>query len=329
MEPEETLDEQSLLVEEASSPEPSALLPFFFALVLLSFLRVLLGYVSVPLQFVKLGTVLSTVVFIGVPIFALYYAGRYRWTSRSALTFVGIGLLIHFGIGYAIGQQMLHNKGFLAAVCVSLGAECGFPMWCVGFGALLASFIKDRNLIVPVSIFLIGFDIFLVLTPLGITQKILKQAPQVFQAVAMPIPQVTAAPTHGPLQVLGGIGPADFLFMGMFFVALFRFKLRSRATVLCLVPAVLLYMLLIIKYPALPMLVPIGLTVLLVNLPEFKMNKEEKLSTIGVLVIVVLVIMGSFFALKIRQAEPSQSGAVQAVQVSAGSPGQAPAGSHP
>ena len=145
MDPNEELDDQFPLVEENTSSAPVTLLPFFLVLVLLAIFRVFLGYVSVPLQFVPVGTVLSTVVFIGSPIFALYYAGRFRWTSRAALTFVGIGLLIHFGIGYGIGQQMLHGKGFLAAICVALGPECGFPMWCVGFGALLASLLKTET----------------------------------------------------------------------------------------------------------------------------------------------------------------------------------------
>ena len=188
---------------------------------------------------------------------------------------------------------------------------------------------EDRNLIIPVSIFLIAFDIFLVLTPLGPTRQLLQHMPQVLSNVGMSVPQVTATPTHGPLQVYGYIGPADFLFMGMFFVALFRFNLRAKATVLWLVPAVLVYMLLIFlpSLHAIPMLVPIGLTVLLVNLSEFKMNKEEKMSTLGVLVIAVLIIVGSF-AMRERQSGPSPEGSGPAVPTPANLLAPTPAASH-
>mgnify|MGYP006178512935 CR=1 FL=1 len=44
-------------------------------------------------------------------------------------------------------------------------------------------------------------------------------------------------------------------------------------------PTVLLYLVLAALFGAIPLLPPIALVVLLVNIREFKMNKEEKLST--------------------------------------------------
>jgi len=84
------------------------------------------------------------------------------------------------------------------------------------------------------------------------------------------------------------------VFMAMFFVALYRFDMRPRQTLVALVPTLLLYLILSAFLGAIPLLPPIALVVLLVNLREFKMNKEEIGSTIGVAVVcAALVIWGA------------------------------------
>ncbi len=283
----------------------------------------LIGYVSVPLRFQNAASGLATVIFIASPIFALYYAGRYAWNSKTAGIFIGAGLAIQFGIGYAIGQKLLGGHGFFAAVCTAIGMQCGFTMWCVGLGAFLASILRDRNLLIPVSIFLIGFDIYLVLTPLGGTHLALKSSVrEVFKTVAYSVPAPTASPTQGAVKELAYMGPADFLFMGMFFIALFKFNLRTRQTLYWLIAAVLVAIGLAFGFgSAVPMMVPIGLAVLLVNLPEFKMNKEEIASTVVVLAI-VLAIIGSSFLLG-RRVGPSKPDVVQVSVAPAASPAPA------
>jgi hypothetical protein len=297
-------------------------------LVALALLRVLLGYVSVPLNLVQFGTLLSTVVFISAPIFALFFAGRYEWTAKRSLIFVACGLLIHFGIGVGLGHYVFHGSGFAAAVCSALAVQVGFTMWCVGLGALLASILKDKNLLIPVSIFLVAFDIFLVLTPLGATNVVLKAMPNVLPAIGYSIPKMGPAPTTGVIGTFAYIGPADFLFMGMFFAALHRFGMRTKQTLIWLIPAILVYLVLAIFFRALPLLVPIGLTVLIVNAREFKMNKEEKSATIGVAVLLTLLILASIAYRKLRPA-PSPTVVSPAVPIRANSPAPATPGRHP
>src|SRR5947209_7853239 len=99
----------------SSDQEPkdsSGLLIFFFVLIALALVRVLLGFVSVPQNLVSAGEVLSTVVFIGAPIYALYFAGRYEWTVTRDIVFIVIGLAIHFGLGPGIGGAVFHGNGF-------------------------------------------------------------------------------------------------------------------------------------------------------------------------------------------------------------------------
>ena len=294
---------------------------FFVVLVLVSLLQVIIGYASVPLRFQAVASGLITVVFISAPIFALYNAAKFKWTAKIAIAFVLVGLAIQFGIGLEVGQKLLGGRGFAAAVCTAIGPLCGFTMWCAGLGALLASILKDKNLLVPVSIFLAGFDIYLVVTPLGMTHFALqtKAVSEVFKSIGLSVPAPTAAPTGGKVHVLAYMGPADFLFMGMFFVALFRFNLRTRQTLYWLIPAVLAAIGLAFAFgSAAPMMVPIGLTVLLVNLPEFKMNKEEQASTFLVLALVIAIVTGSYVLGK--RVGPSQPAPGPAVSGSANSP---------
>ncbi len=296
----------------------NGLVVFFIALLGLAIIRVLLGFVSVPLGLVMPAGLLVTAIFLAVPVFAVYAASSHKWTPKLAGAFVAIGLVSHLGLGFLVRQQVF-GVGIIAALMGAV-AQTGFFLWCIGLGALLATMLKDKNLLLPVSAFLAGFDIFLVLTPIGITQQIMKKAPEVLPAVGLNIPKPAATPTMGPVQPFAFVGPADFLFMGMFFVAIHRFGMRSRDTALWMIPTILIYLLLSLFVGAIPLLVPVGLVVLVVNWPEFKLNKEEKVSTLALVVILTGLI--AFGATRPKpQPAPSPSEPVQAPAGPAGSLG--------
>lgn len=310
--------------EPGQVPDLGGLVAFFLVLLFLAAVYVLLGYVSVPAQYVKAGTILATMLFVGAPVIALYFAARYEWTPKRALVFLVSGLVLHFGVGSLIGFKLLGAKGFASAVTISLGTHVGLVMWCVGLGALLASMLKEKNLILPVAVFLAGFDIFLVFTPVGPTNEMLQKMPEVLKHIGYTVPKASAAPPMGQVGVFAYVGPADFLFMGMLFVALFRFKMRSRETVVWLVPTLLAYLLLSAKLGPIPLLVPIGICVLVVNAKEFKMTRDEKVST-AVVAALVLAIIGFGAMRRGLPFAPSQKRSGQAAASQAGLPPPAPA----
>jgi hypothetical protein len=297
------------------------LLVFFASLLGLAVVRLLLGFVAVPVGLVLPVSLLVTALYIAVPVFAVFAAASHPWTVKLAVGFVVGGLLVHFGLWGLVHKGLL-GQGVLAAIAGAI-SQTGFFLWCIGLGALLAVKLKDRNLLLPVSVFLAGFDIFTILTPIGPTQAIMKKAPEILPAVGLNIPRPQATPTMGPVAPLAFVGPADFLFMGMFFVAIYRFEMRPRETVKWLIPAILVYLLLSMWLGAIPLLVPIGLTVLIVNWREFRLNKEEKIST-GVLaaIMVGLIAFGMTRQRPAPQAEPSQSEPVQSVETPEDSLGQ-------
>lgn len=253
---------------------------FWLAVAALFVLRVLLSAIPLPLW----TTFIVAPIFIGLPILALFRASEGNWTAKTGFLWLGLGVAAH--AGGALLLASMPRAGYPSVVVDAL-AQSGLLVWATGLGALVGLIIKDKNLILPVAIFLAGFDIFLVFTPNTFTAQMVQQNAPVFQAVAMKVPAVKEVPKPGerpeeraPRAVpLGYVGPADLIFSMMFFVVLHRFALRTRETAKWLAVVLVGYLALVFLTPLgmLPALVPIGATVLIVNASEFKMTAEEKL----------------------------------------------------
>lgn len=294
---------------------------FLLALLALALLRVGIGFIGVPQAIAGPATILTSIVFVSVPIFALFHLANRPWTARFALALVVIGMLLQFGLWFLLRSGGV-GKGPVALIMQSISQQ-GLLVWTAGIGGLLACLIKEKNLLIPVSMFLAGFDIFLVLTPMGPTQQILQKAPAILPAVGMSLPKVQTAPTAAPVEAFGYVGPADFLFIAMFFIALFRFEMRTRETLRALVPALLVYLLLAVYLPAIPLLVPIGITVLAVNWRCFNLSRDEWLST-GVLMLLLVGLIGYGATRPKSPPEPLRPEDGRALPESAGSPEPVP-----
>ncbi len=235
-------------------------------------LSVALAFLPVPPRLVPIVYLLVGAVFIAAPVFALFRAADHPWRPWLAVVFIGVGVSAHVGLAYA--AAILGPRGVWPATLSSL-AQTGLMTWCAGLGALLATLLKEKNMLIPVAIFLAAFDVFTLLTPAGPTQAIMRAQPQIFESVSWTVPKVQEVPTFGPVAATARIGPADFLFMAMFFVALYRFQMRVRATYLWLAPTLVAYMVFVFVAGPLPALVPIGICVLIVNWREFRLTAQE------------------------------------------------------
>lgn len=284
-------------LNSTNRPDPS--LPggislFLVTLGVLALIRILLGYISFPFSALPTINLILAILFVGAPILALYYGSNANWNWKTAVGFIVGGLAIQ--IGLMVAATYIAVPPPVAGVLVAV-AQAALPCWCVGLGALLATRIKEKNIILPIAIFLAAYDFFLVLTPSGFTQKLLKVAQPAFTKVAGQVPVASAAPTGGLARAGVFIGMADFVFLAMFFIALFRFRMRTRATLYAVIPALVAYLLIVqlfgdqqvfgFSLSALPALVPIGLAVLIVNWREFELNKEEKMTTMVLAILAV------------------------------------------
>jgi hypothetical protein len=153
---------------------------------------------------------------------------------------------------------------------------------------LISGLIKDRNLLLPIAIVLATVDILAVFAPAGTVNQGLESPTirPIFDALAYQVPKA------GTAMPLAQMGPADPLFIAMFLLAIHKFGMRFRKTILWMLPALAAYLLVVIAFGnetlfgfslgALPALVPIGLVVAVVNAKEFRMSKSEAAMTIGV-----------------------------------------------
>ena len=299
-------------------------------------LRLLFGFVAFPLKLAQYLSVVNSAVFMGLFVFAMFRAGSTQWQPKAALGFVTVGVGLHV-LG-AVLARYASGPGSSAEVLYMAVVQSGILCWTLGLGSLLAIGVRDKNLLLPIAIFLIGADMFLVFNPDSPTRRMLASAPNVTQNVLATVPAAKSseAPKAG-VQDLAQVGPADLLFAAAFFTLLFKFQMRPKQTVAWLAPVLVLYLLLVIQFGSvhlgpvslsmLPAMVPIGLTVLLVNAREFKLQGQEVL---GVLLVSLLAVSLAAFGLyRAKQAgitqpalraAPSQSGAGQAGPAPSGSP---------
>lgn len=276
--------------------KPVRLRLFGLVLALLILLRIAVGYVAVPIEILDLTNSVVTILFMVLPILALFLGAGHEWDIKFAIAVVIVGVMFHVG-----GTELVKNaQGPVAKGILRAAAQGGLVTWCMGAGAALATLLKDRNMLLPIAAFLALFDMWLVFAPEGFVQKAISggHAPISLEAAAYAIPKMVAnnAPEAAPkgfASDLAFVGPADLLFLGMFFVALYRFRMRPKETFRAIAPVLLIYLAIVLKFPdvwlgpirlsALPALLPIGITVLWVNRKEFKLLPDEKMITIGLL----------------------------------------------
>lgn len=285
----------ALAEPNVTGPRPeatTALRDFCLALAVLLILRFVTMWVAIPMGMLTVANLLISVLFIAVPVAGLFRGASHRWTWGQAAGAIALGTALQFGLmPFLPGIANPTARGILLAI-----SQSGLPIWCLGLGAALSLVLRDRNLLVPMSIFLALFDIWLVFVPEGPVGQVARGNQTALASVAFSVPRPMSAPTGAPPTPLAYIGPADFLFMAMFFCAIYRFNLRARETAKWMAPVLACYLLVALLLPgvaigpirlgALPALVPIATVVMLVNWREFKLTRDEKQTT------VVLAILG-------------------------------------
>jgi hypothetical protein len=258
---------------------------FLIVLFGLFMVRFTLPFLSVPVSLIGAISFLLAVAFVAIPVLALFAASSDQWKPKTSALFLVCGVILHVGGALAIRAGM--KTGVLGSL-LDATAQTGLMAWTAGLGVLVGSLIKDKNMLPPVAIFLAGFDMFLIFTPTSLPRKIMANAPEVFEAVASKVPMVVQQESgRAGIEPGPSIGPADFIFLAMFFVCLFRFNMRPGVTLRWILPVLIGYLLIVlyaghltvgpISLGMLPALLPIGLTIFLVNRKEFQLNKEEKI----------------------------------------------------
>lgn len=283
--------------ETLSTPAPSpgfsrTVGVFLAVLVGIALLRILVGFVAVPVSWVNPSSYIVSVVFVAAPILGLYAAANWRWNWGQSTMALVIGLAVWW-FAYNLAG---HSRSPLAAGTFIAISQSGLLIWCFAIGSLLAQFLKDKNLLVPMAIFLALFDMWLVFAPEGLVQRsVFHGSGKTLQMLGYQAPATQAVSAGGKATAMLFVGPADLLFLSMFFAALFRFNMRTRETLRAILPVLAVYLMITLLFPdvqlgpirlgALPALVPIGLTVLIVNRKQFHLSKDELATTVVIAVV--------------------------------------------
>lgn len=300
----------------ADAPFPAGRWIFVATLLALLAARLAVGMVTLPTEAIQAVSLVVSVLFVAAPILAMFAAaadlgrieGRGRFVVPVALI---VGGVLAQWLGMAAAAGLARTNPPLGAFLGAAG-QTGLLVWCYGLGALLAQALRDRNMVLPIAVFLALFDLWLVFSPMGVVNKVMAAGGDRLKGLAYQVPapvdQAARKVSGGLAQVLVYVGPADFLFLAMFFTVLFRFRMRTRETLRLMIPVLIAYLLVALVFGgvtigpislgALPALVPIGAVVLWVNRGEFQLAKDEKQATWFILIAGGLFVLWSIFIYK-------------------------------
>lgn len=156
-----------------------------------------------------------------------------------------------------------------------------------GFGSLLSNIIKEKNLLLPVMICCAFIDLWT--CTIGFVSKTLAKAPEIVSGVSSGVSMIGGSKLMG--MNIATIGPGDFIFASLVFACVFKFGLNGRRNFIFMLSFLTLGMLLIVLgiLPFLPALICIALGTIISNYKNFDLNKQEKISVIGVFTLLLIL----------------------------------------
>lgn len=239
-----------------------------------------------------------TIAFMALQFGVVYYFTGFRmgfW--RSLGVFVGcvllaigiMALMVHrFGV-----EHRLHRMPTLRQALVICAVDQSYlkmlqttliMLSAAGIGYMVSLRVTDKNLLLPVVLFAAWIDLWTCTQ--GPVSSMMKRAPELVNAVAAPIPQAGA----GAFIPKFLIGPGDFLFAGLVFAVVSRFKMNGPRTFWFVLGMMGLGMLAIALgfLDFLPALIVLAVGVVAANWRHFKLSRQEIISTA-----VVAVLLGA------------------------------------
>ncbi|MCE5198859.1 MAG: hypothetical protein ABFD54_00265 [Armatimonadota bacterium] len=273
------------------------------------------GAAAFPLHVLALCIIaLPTVAFMAIQIGIVYFFTKIKMNPlQSLLALLGFLaaafllmnlIVIQTGIPHKMGQYPGIRMQFFILSNVISGFKLPYYLMvmlaAVGLGYIISSRVKDKNLLLPVVMFAAFIDLWTV--TVGPVATVLKKAPEVVGAVSTPIPHAGA----GAFVPMTMIGSGDFIFMALVFAVVHRFSMRPRRNYWAIFAAMTIGMLVVMFgfLNALPALVVLAVAVIGANYREFKLSREEKISTaiVGVLLMASLPLMWFVIAPKLNKA---------------------------
>jgi hypothetical protein len=239
---------------------------------------------------------LPTGVFMLLQVWLAVSIVRLRWTGRIAAIYVAAAAVLWFltldqlhplrHAGTAVNMMILLSRTALLGLFLTTALTA--------LGTLLARIIREPNVLLPVAVVAMPIDYVGAMTNIGFTNTVVKNAPNVVQAVSVPVPHM------GGLHPLALIGPGDALFMAFFFTVVMRLDMNMRGTfwwMTCLL-ALAMFIVLLTPFP-IAALVPMGISVLIANWRYFRLKRDEVFAMIYA-ALIIFAVVGAFYFISHR-----------------------------
>jgi hypothetical protein len=229
---------------------------------------------ATPGGVVGVAFVLTAAGSLGLPIAAI---GALVLALRSAPPRIGVALLgLVLWIGLVLAGSRVPAALHAPAAAVM---DLGKILAAAGIGAALSAGIREPNILVPAGLFAAFADF--VVVNFGTVHHALQseKGQKVVEAVSAKVPAV-----HRALPALT-IGPADFLFLGVFLACAARFGLGLERNAWLLAAVLTASLLLVPLIGAVPALAPMSLAFVIANRRAFKMSREEWVGSAAVLIV--------------------------------------------
>lgn len=250
-----------------------------------------------------------TITFMVAQISVVYYFTKMRLGFRGSVMWlvgclVGLALVVAIMLWRVDAVAKLHRLPNLQEIGFIMGVYkpglLKMLMYAIilltasSIGCLVSLRIKDRNLLLPVVMFAASIDFWTVTA--GPVASVMTRAPEIVKAVSAPIPQAGTGEFVPALMM----GPGDPLFIAVVFAAVHALGLNARRNYVFVLVAMTLAMLAVLMnlVPYLPALVALAMAVIAANWGEFKLSRQEKISTAIVGVVLLATMPLIWYALK-------------------------------
>lgn len=180
-------------------------------------------------------------------------------------------------------QFLLTLRQFLSDFSITLA--------CTFFGILLSRIVREPGILLPAALISMPIDYIGAMTPVGFTQNVVTQHPEIVRAVSVHVPTIRGLSLY-PL-----IGPGDALFMAFFFAVVLRLGLNDRGTFWWMYGLLTVAMLLVLALPHFNVaaLVPMGLAVLVANRAAFRLKRSEVFAVLYAGLMVLALVVAFYF----------------------------------
>lgn len=233
---------------------------------------------------------IPTVAFMAAQIAVVYYFCKQRLNLTSALlwlvgSFAAVSLTVTYILWRVHIVAALHRLPTAREVAYVVSMSrfgvtkmlmyAGILLIACSIGYLVSLRIRDKNLLLPVVMFAACIDFWTV--TVGPVNTMMKKMPEIVSAVSTPIPQ---AGTGAFIPaVMMGIG--DPLLIAVVFAAIHRLGMNGRRNYwfVCAIMTAAMLSVRLDWLPYLPALTALAVAVVAANWREFKLSREEKVST--------------------------------------------------